>query len=111
MWDFTRYAVEFFQEHLPFVEMQAEDESASNPAAYCFAKKGEIYAVYLGEGGTTDLSIPNGTYSVEWYDPRNGGSLQAGSKERLKGPGAVSIGLPPAEEERDWVALIRMVEE
>ncbi len=110
MWDFTRYAVEFFQQHLPFDEMQAEDESVSNPAAYCFAKKGEIYAVYLGEGGTTNLSLSEGTYSVEWYDPRNGGSLQKGSNDRLTGPGAVSIGLPPAEGKRDWVALIRLVE-
>lgn len=111
MWDFTRFAVEFFQTYLPFEEMHSNDGLVSDPSAYCFAKPGEIYAIYLGEGGTADLSLPEGIYSVEWFDPRNGGSLQKGSKNQLTGAESVSIGSPPAEPDRDWVALVRSVAE
>jgi hypothetical protein len=111
MWGLTRFAVEFFQTYLPFQEMHSDDGLVSNPSAYCFAKPGEVYAIYLGEGGTTDLSLAQGTYSIDWFDPRNGGSLQKGSKNQLTGAESVSIGSPPAEPARDWVALVRSLDQ
>ena len=59
-------------------QMRHADELTPDPADYVFAKRGEIYAVYVPEGGTAelDLSGVNGRYTVKWYDPRNGGELR-----------------------------------
>ncbi len=107
LWDLTRYAVEFFHDHLPFTEMKHADELTSAADDFCFAKVGEVYAVYLPNGGTTDLELPEGKggYSVKWYNPRMGGNLQDGSVRRLGGSG--SVGNPPKEADNDWVALVK----
>jgi hypothetical protein len=109
MWDQTRYALEFFHKYLPFAEMAHHDELTSAENDYCFAKPGRIYAVYLREGGTTSLDLGDSsvTYTVQWYNPRTGGPLQTGSKTTLAGPGQVSIGYPPNDTEKDWIALIK----
>ena len=107
MWDQTRYALEFFQLHLPFWEMGSQDGLVDRGT--CLALPGQVYAVYLPDGGTAglDLSGEAGSYSVEWYDPRNGGALQAGTITRIPGGGTAAIGLPPAQHGMDWVCLIR----
>ena len=107
MWDLTRYAIEFFHRYLPFVEMRHADGLTSGADDFCFAKVGEVYAIYLPNGGTTDLELPQSksVYSVEWFNPRMGGDLQTGSVKTMKGSG--SIGHPPAEADKDWVALVR----
>ncbi len=107
MWNQTRYAIEFFQQHLPFDRMQADDGLTLGEDDYCFAKPGEVYAVYLPQGGSTELRLPEGKYSVKWYDPRNGGALKDGSVRTLAGPGNRSLGEPPAEKAKDWAVLIR----
>jgi hypothetical protein len=64
--------------------------------------------VVPNQGGTTDLTLTDGkNYSVRWFDPRNGGSLQKGSVLTVSGPGPVSLGLPPSSSGMDWVALVR----
>lgn len=107
MWDYTRHALEFFQKYLPFTEMKHRDELTSASNDYCFAKPGEIYAVYLPQGGSTQLTLEAGTYSVQWYDPRNGGDLQQGDVFSIQGPGNPSLGLPPKDMDQDWVVLIK----
>ncbi len=108
MWRFTRYALEFFQENLPFTEMESRDDLTSASSAHCFAKPGEVYAVYLKNGGTTNLNLEssNSTFEVQWYDPRNGGALVSGTIANVSGPGQKSIGLPPNQTSQDWVAMI-----
>jgi hypothetical protein len=107
MWDQTRYALEFFHEHLPFVRMQPADELVSDGSGWCLARPGEVYAVYLPEGGAAELKLADGTYSVRWFDPRHGGPLRDGTVTSLTGPGARSIGRPPDEMSGDWVVLVR----
>jgi len=87
LWDYTRHALTFFQTHLPFIEMESHDELLNGDQAYCLAKKGEIYAVYLTFGGhaALDLSSISGTFSVDWYNPRTGGALQKGVIQQLEG--------------------------
>jgi len=115
MWDQTRYALEFFQEHLPFWEMWPANELSSNENAFVFAKEGEIYAVYLPEGNRTDLQVAAGEYSLQWYDPRNGGELQSGKDSTIvagnagmRNDGSIQI-TPPHHPGKDWVALLRRV--
>jgi hypothetical protein len=58
---------------------------------------------------TVNLEAYKGTYEVRWYDPRNGGALQAGSIPTLTAGRKdwVEIGKPPTDTQRDWVVLIR----
>jgi hypothetical protein len=108
MWNQTRYALEFFHKHLPFTEMRPHDALTSAKSDYCFAKPGQIYAVYLPQGGTThlDLGDATATFSVRWYNPRLGGPLRIGSVREVTGPGSVAIGHPPRDPDQDWVTLI-----
>jgi hypothetical protein len=98
MWDQTRLALEFFRKHLPFWEMEPANDLA--PGARVFAKRGSVYAVQLPKGGTVNVALEGGEYKVSWYNPRTG-QMQAGGA--TKGP----VGPPPAEPDRDWVALLR----
>ena len=76
---------------------------------FCFAKPGEVYLVYLPEGGTAnlDLSGVNGTFTVQWFNPRSGGDLVNGSVATVRAGGLVALGTPPAESTEDWLAVMR----
>ena len=111
MWDQTRFAVEFFQTHLPFDRMLPGDELTSDDDSYCFAKPGEVYAVYLPDGGTTDLTLAAGRYTVKWYNPRSGGPLVDGTIRAISGPGPRSVGDPPVDRSQDWAVLVRTVQQ
>ncbi len=106
MWAQTRYALEFFQQYLPFTEMRPADELVTGGKAWCFALPGKLYAVYLPEGGSARLRVEEGTYTLKWYDPRRGGTLMAGSVPRITGPGTRGLGLPPQGENEDWAVLV-----
>lgn len=103
MWNLTRHALTFFQTHLPFQEMAPSDGLTSS--GWCLAKAGQVYAVYLPNGGSANLQVASGNYSVQWYNPRAGGALQNGSVTSVSGPATVSIGAPPSG--NDWVALVK----
>ena len=109
MWDLTRYALEFFRKRLPFTGMNHHDELTSAKDDYCFAKPGQIYVIYLPTGGTTKLDLGNDSrlFAVQWFNPRAGGALRAGSVRSVKGPGEVAIGQPPEDNSKDWVALVQ----
>ncbi len=107
MWDLTRFALEFFQNHLPFIDMKSHDELTTADNDYCLAKVGECYAIYLPEGGSTELTVASGEYTVQWYNPRTGGELKTGSVKTIKEAGNQSIGEPPEEPSKDWAVLVK----
>lgn len=106
MWDQTRYAIEFFTEHLPFPEMSCHDELVS--AGYCFSKPGSIYAIYLPEGGPVSIDLTRDTnqYSVSWFNPRNGGELLKGEMTSIRGGRYVTISGAPDNQDSDWIILL-----
>ena len=113
-WNFDRIALGFFSDnHIPFWEMKNADLLINNPkndnSKYCFAKPGEVYIVYLPDGGSTEFDMGNSTsvFNVEWFNPREGGSLKYGSVKKITGPGKVFLGHSPADLDNDWVVLIR----
>lgn len=110
MWELTRIALEFFQRELPFPEMRSADELTSSNEDYCLAKPGEIYAIYLPNGGSTEIELePSAaTFDVRWFNPQKGGELQRGSVATIHGPGKQSVGEPPSETDQDWVAVVRV---
>ena len=113
-WDYGRIAIDFFQsQKIPFWEMSNVDELVGNTAhdnsRYAFAKMNDLYLVYLPSGGTTnlDLSGARGAFTITWFDPRNGGPLQAGSVQTANGGGSVSLGNPPDNAGDDWLVIVR----
>lgn len=113
MWDQTRHALEFFQKHLPFWTMWPANDLADDRSAYVFAREGDIYAVYVPEASRTRLTVAAGEYSLEWYDPRNGGALQTDRRKTvqagemlMRSEGGVTL-TPPSHPGKDWVALLK----
>jgi hypothetical protein len=112
-WDYCRIALDFFREReISFWDMTNADALIGNAkndnSRYCLAKPGSVYLVYLPTGGTTeiDLSGVSGTFTVEWFDPRHGGPLQAGSVPKVSGGGKVALGTPPKDTSGDWLIVI-----
>ncbi|MFA6242893.1 MAG: DUF5060 domain-containing protein [Candidatus Hydrogenedentales bacterium] len=108
MWDLTRVALTFFHRDIPFAEMEPRDDFVQGGESWCLAKPGEVYAVYTAKPAECRIDLPPGAYTVSWYDPRAGGSLQEGKP--LSGGASRELGLPPSDADRDWVAVIRKSE-
>jgi hypothetical protein len=113
-WDFGRVALEFFAANkIPFWEMRNADALVGNPhndnSKYCLAKEGEMYLVYLPNGGTSELDLTDtqGTFVVQWFNPRAGGDLTGGSVKSVNGGRLVSLGTPPAAVNEDWLVVVR----
>ena len=113
-WEYCRIALEFFRgQRIPFWEMKNANGLIGNTddsnSRFCFAKPGQIYLVYLPQGGTTDLDLTGaaGPCTVKWFNPRKGGELLAGSVSSLQGGSKASVGLSPADPNEDWVVIVR----
>ncbi len=102
MWKQTRYATDFFREYLPYWKMTPAGDLTDREDDYCLVELGKTYAIYIPQAGpvTLDFGAQHGSYTIDWYNPRTGGSLQSGS-------GKKSIGSPLEQDEGDWVALVR----
>ncbi|MHC4875624.1 MAG: DUF5060 domain-containing protein [Planctomycetota bacterium] len=115
-WRSCRIALDFFRRHgFPISEMSNADELVGNPentnSRYCFAKRGELYLVFLPKGGSTKLDLRNasGRFSIRWFDPRNGGKLQNGSVTSAHGGSHVSLGTSPDAATQDWLIVVRRI--
>ncbi len=108
LWDYTRHALDFFREHLPFTEMESADALLAGADGYVFAQPGEVYALYLapGDASSASLALPAGTFDIRWFDVRNGGALQTGTVAEVSGGGTRALGAPPANAGEDWAALV-----
>jgi hypothetical protein len=113
-WDYCRIALDFFREYkIPFAEMECTDSLIGNRdngnSKYCFSKSGECYLVYLPEGGTSPLDLSNaqGSFRVEWFNPRTGDKLMAGSVASVRGGASVELGQPPMDPDQDWLVVVR----
>lgn len=109
-WDYCRYALAFFDtNNIPFQDMVADHGLTSNPSDWCLKKAGDVYLIYLKDGGTSSINLSgiSGTFDVHWYDPRNGGRLQNGSVSSVTGGENRALGHAPSETTSDWVILVR----
>ena len=111
-WDQNRYARRFFEKQLPFWNMEPADNLTANQNTYCFTDNEDVYVLYLKmDQQTTNVDLGNSgdKFNISWFDPRNGGELQAGSTQTVIAKGIVEIGLPPSNPEMDWLALIKKI--
>jgi uncharacterized protein DUF5060/collagenase-like protein with putative collagen-binding domain len=113
-WDYGRIAIDFFHsQKIPFWEMTNADELIGNDkhdnSRYGFAKANDVYLVYLPSGGTAtlDLAKASGQFTVNWFDPRNGGPLKKGSVSTVKSGASVPLGEPPDNSTEDWLVVVR----
>jgi len=98
-----------FMSRFPLESMKNANELVNIPEAYCMASPGEIYVVYLpSESPDCRLKLDdNKTFSVKWFNPREGGELINGTVSTVQGTGNVILGKPPVDSEKDWVAVVR----
>lgn len=113
-WDYCRIALAFLRDQkIPFWRMRTDNALAGNPGdtntRFCYALPGDLYLVYLPEGGAGDLDLSGvgGTFQVSWFNPRAGGRLVPGSVKSLRGGGTVPLGSPPADPNEDWLVVVR----
>ncbi len=111
LWELTDHAMDFFGQYLPYWEMWPGPQLVNSKEAYCLAKPGEVYAIYLPGPGSyaLDLRGTEGEFALQWFDPLGGGALQEGGVKSLTGGGMRELGAPPESSGRDWVALVRAV--
>ena len=107
-WKQSAIATQFMQQ-FPLEEMQPNNAFVNAKGAFCLAKQGEIIVTYLPAGTqNAKISLPGEkTFSVKWYNPREGGTMQDGTITSVQGKGFVSIGNPPADLEKDWVVVVK----
>jgi hypothetical protein len=116
-WKYIWYARKFMEQNLPFWEMRPMDELLTDESQYSgeanvsggqvFAKKGEVYAIYLPnaeETGILDLSGVSGIFVQRWYNPRTG-EFEKSSRE-IKGGQPIALGSPPGKASEDWAVLM-----
>ena len=112
MWKQCRIALDFFRhQKIPFWDMGNANKLLVSENGYCLAHPdGNLYLVYAKNASETalDLTEASGVFEVRWFDPRNGGALQAGSVQTVKGGGKFSLGQPPADTDRDWLAVVKL---
>lgn len=105
LWDHTALALDFFHQHLPFTQMDTADRLVNSTNAWCFAKPGEVYAVFVLGRADVKLELPAGEFSRAWFDIRRGGDLVPVAP--VSGPGEIALGQPPRDAEKDWVVLLK----
>ncbi len=104
--DYYRYsgiAVKFMQKYIPMKTLYPNDNYIGNGWTL---KNNSKVLLYLRNGGTRDIDLPKGTYTVRWYDPRHGGILQVGTKSIVTGGASKNIGYAPSYHAKDWVVWI-----
>lgn len=114
MWSAVKNARSFIEGNLPFWDMLPADnlvqgENQAFGGAECFAKPGEVYAIYFPSGsGTGSLALQSFTqaFQLEWYDPRTG-EFVGNVVDLGTGGGLRALPTPPYNVAGDWVALVR----
>jgi hypothetical protein len=113
-WDYTRFALDFFTDHdIPYWRMVNDNAISSAANDYGFVEDGQVYVVYLKDGGQTELDLRgvSGDFEVRWFDPRHGGALQAGSVLEVAGGDWIALGEPPNSPTSDWAILVRRADQ
>lgn len=106
-WKQTKIATDFFTNNLPFEKMKPANELINKQGNFCLANEGAVYIVYLSKADNVEIKLPAGNYSLKWFNPRVGGKLIDGTLKILTGGKNASIGLPPVNDGKDWVAMIK----
>lgn len=126
LWEYCWHARKFMEENLPYWEMEPADQLVEGAATIdvgigggkpspmgpqMFAKRGEVYAVYLpnaSQTGRIKLEPAGGVHTKRWYDPRSGEFVGEPSLTKVADL-PLEIGPPPTDAAEDWVVLYQLV--
>ena len=101
-WKDAKNALNFFNNYLqPYLpDLKCMDEITAASDDYVLGKEGEVYVVYLPDGGDTAIDLPAAEWQIQWYNPRAELSL-------LSEASTISANNLVAPSVNDWVALIK----
>ena len=87
--------------------------SAGSTDWVMLSEDGDCVVIYKrgGSGFGVYLNGLYGRFIVNWYNPREGGSLQDGTVTTVPGGSSeiVDYGLPPDSNDKDWIVLLERV--
>ena len=93
------HMVDFFTS-FEWWKTEPHDELVNN-GAYCLAKPGEIYAVYMPKEGTVTVKLEPGAYEAIWFSAFTGETIPL---PPIQGPTWTS---PKSPGWLDWALLVR----
>jgi hypothetical protein len=96
--DIVKAVWDFFGS-MPWYDMRPRQDLVSN--GYCLASSGHKYLVYLENGGSVDVKIEGGTYTVTWINARD-------TSERGTGGTTISGSGLKAPDDRDWLLWLTL---
>ena len=92
-----------YMESLPFGEMLPHNELVEEGQAFCLAKTGHSYGLYLPAGGNITVNLaPDTTYDVAWWNPSNAKDGKYQNTHKIEG-GRQTFKAPS---EGDWALRI-----
>lgn len=117
-WDQAKYALDFFKmADVPYHKGNSLDNLSNGH--WVLGEEGQFYIVYV-KGASKDVALNfyfgKADYSVQWYNPRQGGDLQNGSVKKVtvtqnrtsyKKHERHQLGKPPTDTNQDWVILVK----
>lgn len=108
LWKQTAIALDFFNNYLPYWDMQPCNSSVDREDAYCFGKTNQVYAIYLPDGGRTIIDVGKATksYTISFHDPVSGSTVQ-GETAVVPNSGKLLLTAPSATTGKDWIVLIQ----
>ena len=95
------HMVDFFT-RFEWWKTEPHDELVNN-GAYCLAKPGESYAVYLPKGGDVTLKLEPGNYDASWFSAFTGETVSL----PVEGPVWTSPKAPVSPWGMDWALLLQ----
>lgn len=96
-----------FMESLPFERMFPANHVLRRGRAFCLARPGVIYALYLPSGGAIEVDLVAGNrYRARWYDPRGPEAEPWREAVTIDG-GRQALEAPDT---RDWAVRIDKIE-
>ncbi len=103
-WEWTAATLQFFQDNIPFAEMENHDELVDN-GAFCLSyPDGGAYLVFLPQGEATTLTLMDGDvsgFTLKWFHPKTGKLL---AEEDIMSEQGKLLLTPPGE--GDWAAWL-----
>jgi hypothetical protein len=88
--------------------MEPHNALVKEGVAFCLAKPGSVYALYLPKGGEVQVELPkDSSYEYAWWNPANGKDGRFEKKARTSG-GTQKFTAPT---ECDWSLRIEKVEQ
>ena len=109
-WQQSGYLATFFRDilqrelNINLQTLMVANDVTETDSDWVLAKEGEAYVIYLRDGGTSDITLPdNKVYQVIWFNPRTGERYQG---DTLQGQGSVPLGVAPNENTLDWALVV-----